>query len=64
LEVEKGKNTRRTAGIVQALIGRGFMVDYAPGEEGSFFRVVVNTQTRRGTVDGLIRAIQEIGREN
>jgi glutamate decarboxylase len=62
LEVEKEENTRRTASIVQALIGRGFMVDYAPGERGSFFRVVVNSQTRRGTVDGLIKAIEDVGR--
>lgn len=61
LDEEKEKTTRRTAGIVQALIGRGFMVDYAPGEKGSFFRVVVNSQTRRGTIDGLIKAIEEVG---
>jgi glutamate decarboxylase len=63
LDSKKEENTRRTARIVQALIGRGFMVDYAPGEKGSFFRVVVNSQTRRGTVDGLIKAIEEVGSE-
>jgi glutamate decarboxylase len=57
------ENTRRTAQSVQKLIRRGFMVDYAPGEQGSFFRVVVNIQTRKGTVDGLIKAIEEVGRE-
>jgi glutamate decarboxylase len=56
------ENTRRTAGSVQKLIRRGFMVDYAPGEQGAFFRVVVNIQTRKGTVDGLIKAIEEVGR--
>jgi glutamate decarboxylase len=63
LDKKKEQNTRRTATIVQMLIGRGFMVDYAPGEQGSFFRVVVNSQTRRGTVDGLIKAIKEVGSE-
>jgi glutamate decarboxylase len=63
LEIKKEENTRRTASIVHALIVRGFMIDYAPGEKGSFFRVVVNSQTRQGTVDGLIKAIEEIGSE-
>ena len=61
MRVVKEENTRITAGIVWELITRGFMVDYAPGERGSFFRVVVNSQTRRGTVDGLIKAIEEVG---
>jgi glutamate decarboxylase len=60
---EKEENTRITREVAQKLIPRGFMVDYAPGERGSFFRVVLNTQTRRGTVDGLIRAIEEVGAE-
>jgi glutamate decarboxylase len=55
------ENTKMTSTIAQKLIPKGFMVDYAPGEKGSFFRVVVNTQTRRETVDGLIKAIEEIG---
>jgi glutamate decarboxylase len=45
------------------LIPRGFMVDYAPGEDGKFFRVVVNPVTRRGTLEGLVKAIEEIGGE-
>jgi hypothetical protein len=36
-------------------------VDYAPGEDGKFFRVVVNGQTKRGTVEGLVKAIAEVG---
>ncbi|KAH9828215.1 PLP-dependent transferase [Teratosphaeria destructans] len=55
------RNSKRTAEITKALIPRGFMIDYAPGEEGSFFRVVVNGQTTRGTVDGLLKAIEEVG---
>ncbi|KAN0102043.1 glutamate decarboxylase-like protein-like protein 1 [Hyaloscypha variabilis] len=56
-------NTAATSEIVRKLIPRGFMVDYAPGEEGSFFRVVVNRETTRGTIDGLIKAIEEVGNE-
>lgn len=63
LEVKKEENTQRTARIVQALITRGFMIDYAPGDRGSFFRVVVNSQTLQGTVDGLIKAIEDVGLE-
>ena len=57
---EKEENTRITAKVAKELIPRGWMVDYSPGERGSFFRVVVNSRTRRGTVEGLIRAIEEI----
>lgn len=63
LSDNKEVNTKVTATIVGKLILRGFMVDYAPGEKGSFFRVVVNRETRTGTVDGLIKAIEEIGAE-
>ncbi|KAI0206808.1 glutamate decarboxylase [Astrocystis sublimbata] len=56
-------NTRRTKNMVRKLIGRGYMVDFAPGEKGSFFRVVVNCQTRRATVEGLVKALEVVGRE-
>lgn len=56
-------NTRRTRKMVEALVRRGFMIDYAPGDRGGFFRVVVNCQTLRGTVDGLVKALEEVGRE-
>jgi glutamate decarboxylase len=59
----KEENTKITSEIVQRLIPMGFMVDYAPGEKGSFFRVVVNSQTRTGTIDGLIKAIEEVGKD-
>lgn len=68
------KNTRRTAAMVKRLAARGFMVDYASfpkafggGKQGggtwkgSFFRVVVNIQTRRETVLGLVKALEEVG---
>jgi glutamate decarboxylase len=52
-----------TARIVQGLVARGFMIDYAPGEKGKFFRVVINRDTRRETVEGLVRAIESVAGE-
>lgn len=64
LSADGEANTRRTRLMVGMLVRRGFMVDYAPGgERGSFFRVVVNCQTLAGTVDGLVKALEEVGRE-
>ncbi|KXJ90776.1 glutamate decarboxylase-like protein [Microdochium bolleyi] len=63
LEKAKKENSRRTAVMVQALIARGFMIDYAPGPYGSFFRAVVNCQTLRTTVEGLLKALDAIGPE-
>ncbi|KAK4160118.1 putative glutamate decarboxylase [Cladorrhinum sp. PSN259] len=60
---DKRENNRRTKAMVEKLIRRGYMVDYAPGRWGSFFRVVVNCQTLRGTVEGLVRGLSEVGRE-
>ncbi|KAI0397985.1 glutamate decarboxylase [Xylariaceae sp. FL0594] len=65
-DVEEGNNnnnTRRTKTMVRKLKDRGFMVDYAPGDAGSFVRVVVNCQTRRSTVEGLATALCEIAKE-
>ncbi|KAI0432469.1 glutamate decarboxylase [Xylaria sp. FL1042] len=56
-------NTRRTKTMVRKLVSRGFMVDYAPGENGSFFRVVVNCQTKVSTIEGLMKALDEVGQE-
>ncbi|KAH6623516.1 pyridoxal phosphate-dependent transferase [Chaetomium tenue] len=58
-----GVNTGRTRAVVEGLVGRGFMVDYAPGERGAFLRVVVNALTLRGTVEGLVRAVGVVGGE-
>jgi len=58
----RNKNSVVTERIAAKLIPRGFMVDYAPGEEGKFFRVVVNGMTTRETVDGLVKAIEEVGK--
>lgn len=56
-------NTRATREIARRLLVVGFMVDYAPGERGCFFRVVVNVGTRRETVEGLVRAVVGVGGE-
>ncbi|CAG8972382.1 hypothetical protein HYALB_00007135 [Hymenoscyphus albidus] len=58
---DERENGRTTARVVKGLVGRGFLVDYAPGVKGEMFRVVVNVQTRRETVDGLVRAVEEVG---
>jgi glutamate decarboxylase len=52
--------SKGTAKVAKALIGRGFMVDYSPGDKGAFFRVVVNGGTKKGTLDGLVKAIEEL----
>lgn len=56
-------NGNVTQAIAAALVNRGFMVDFAPGEKGRFFRVVVNGNTRKGTVDGLVKAILDCAAE-
>ena len=58
---EPAGNSKGTQDIAAKLISKGFMVDYAPGEHGKFFRVVVNRLTRKETVDGLLKAIEEAG---
>lgn len=57
----KDVNTKFTQDVTRKLLVRGFMIDYASGDLGKFFRVVVNVQTRRETVEGLLKAIGEIG---
>ncbi|KAH7322876.1 putative glutamate decarboxylase [Stachybotrys elegans] len=63
IDEDADKNTRRTKAIVQKLINRGFMTDYAPGDNGYFLRVVVNIQTLPGTIDGLVKALVAAGEE-
>ena len=55
------RNSRTTKEITKALIPRGFMTDYAPGDDGYFFRVVVNAHTKKDTVEALLTSIEEIG---
>ncbi|KAL8874453.1 MAG: hypothetical protein Q9174_000198 [Haloplaca sp. 1 TL-2023] len=57
------ENTKVTKDVVGGLVRRGFMVDYADlGDgKGAFFRVVVNRDTKRETVNGLVDALVELG---
>jgi glutamate decarboxylase len=57
------RNTAMTKVIAARLVGCGFMTDYAPGEHGSFLRVVVNISTKRQTVERMAREILRLGRE-
>lgn len=57
------KSTQITQDVVHKLVSRGFMIDYAPGEKGKFFRVVVHPGTTRETVRRLAQSIEELGRE-
>lgn len=63
LSDDPATNTQQTSSMVEKMILRGFMVDYAPGPKGSFFRVVVNCQTLKTTVDGLVKGLEEVGQE-
>lgn len=59
----KEQNTELTANIVQGLVRRGFMVDYAPGEWGKHFRVVVHPHKTEETLERLVDDIVELGEE-
>jgi glutamate decarboxylase len=63
LSSDKNVNTSRTQRIAQLLVSRGFMVDYAPGDKGSFLRVVVNVQTLEGTVEGIVKAMVDLSQQ-
>lgn len=59
-------NSMVTERITRALVSIGFMIDFAPAlegreEEGKFFRVVVNVQTVKETVERLVKGIVELG---
>jgi glutamate/tyrosine decarboxylase-like PLP-dependent enzyme len=60
---DRETNGRVTSEIANRIISRGFMIDFAPGEKGKFFRVVVNGNTRRDTLIGLVKAIEEAAGE-
>lgn len=68
-ETQRGKrNSKVTEQVTRAIVGRGFMVDFAPpsGNEdavgnGKFFRCVVNVSTTKETVEALVRAIEAVG---
>jgi glutamate decarboxylase len=56
---DDAENTSSTVWIVERVLDRGFMIDYAPGPRGSMFRVVFNPQTLPGTVCGLMEALTD-----
>ncbi|KAF2707385.1 glutamate decarboxylase 1 [Pleomassaria siparia CBS 279.74] len=60
LEDDAKSVSKTTEKIARGLIGRGFMVDFAPGVKGKFFRVVVNGGTKRETLDGLVKGIEDV----
>ncbi|KAI4711401.1 hypothetical protein J4E89_003966 [Alternaria sp. Ai002NY15] len=59
LKEDADANSKATTEIANRLISRGFMIDFAPGEKGKFFRVVVNGGLIKGTLDGLVKALEE-----
>jgi glutamate decarboxylase len=55
---DEGKvNDGITKTVASKLIARGWMLDYAPGPKGLFFRIVVNIQSTKETVDRLVEDI-------
>jgi glutamate decarboxylase len=52
-----------TESIAQRLVTKGWMIDYAPGEKGKFFRAVVGRETRKETIEGLVKAIGIVAAE-
>lgn len=56
-------NSQVTEGVAAGLVRRGFMVDYASAERGALLRVVVNRGTRLTTVEGLVDAVETVGRK-
>ena len=61
LRHDNEENSKVTKSIAEGLVMRGFMVDYATGDNGSFLRCVVSRGTRQETVDGLLIAVAEVG---
>ncbi|EWC43890.1 hypothetical protein DRE_01242 [Drechslerella stenobrocha 248] len=61
-----GFNSKVTEAITRQLVGRGFMIDFAPALEGAeaqgkFFRAVVNIQTPKATAERLVAEVSSIG---
>lgn len=55
--------TARTAEVARKLKVRGWMIDYAPGPEGKYFRIVINTRTTSEIIAQLVQALEEAGAE-
>ena len=60
---EKTSRSRTTRAIVNGLVKKGWMVDFAPGEQGEFLRVVINRGSTSGVIEGLVKAIVEVGHD-
>lgn len=63
LSDDHGANARTTEKMAHRLAMLGFMIDYAPGDNGKFFRVVVGRETREETIEGLVQALEQAGAE-
>lgn len=61
LGASDAENGERTSRIAEGLLKKGLMVDYAPGPKGKMIRAVVNIQTKKSTVEALVKQIEEIG---
>ncbi|KID59660.1 Pyridoxal phosphate-dependent decarboxylase, partial [Metarhizium hybridum] len=57
------ETSRRTRAMVEKMVDRGFMFDFAPGPKGDFFRVVVNCDTLLGTVEGFFKGLEAVGKQ-
>lgn len=57
------ENSAMTVAVAAGLVLRGFMVDYADGERGSFLRVVVSRVTSQEAVVSLVDAVVRVGGE-
>lgn len=63
LSNDKDEVSNATSRIAKALLARGFMIDFAPGVRGMYFRVVVNRDTRPDTIEGLVDSIEAVAEE-
>lgn len=62
LHEDREENERVTKQVVQGLVHKGFMVDYAGGDErGSFLGPVVSRGTGKTTVEALVEAVVDLG---
>jgi hypothetical protein len=63
LSNDKEANARTTERIAQRLVRMGWMIDYAPGDRGKFFRVVVGREVCKETIEELVRAIEKAAQD-
>ena len=60
---DEGENSSRTRRLAEDLLTRDYLIDYAPGRQGLFFRAVISLNTRYKTVEQLIETVVELGRQ-